>query len=337
MGADGRSTGRAAVVIPGPLGFGGAPLGSLFARVGEADAEACLAAAWDEGMRYYDTAPLYGAGLSEHRIGAALRRRPRDAFVLSTKVGRLLVPDPSVPEVQNSYVGGMPFRVAYDYSADGTYRSLSDSLSRLGLDRIDVAYIHDVGEDTHGPAWEGVFAQAMAGAARALSQLRKEGMIRAWGLGVNRIAPCLRALEEADPDLFLLAGRYTLLDAAPALERLLPACAARGVRLVLGGPYNSGVLAGGTTYDYRPAATEVQARVWRLAAACDAHGVSLKAAALQFCAAPPEVAAVIAGARTAAEVRENAALVRAPIPAALWRDLKRDGLVPEEAPEPSAP
>lgn len=337
MDPDKPPTGRSrAVAIPGPLGFGAAPLGNLFARVDEADAAACLTVAWDVGVRYYDTAPLYGAGLSERRIGAALRGRPRAEFLLSTKVGRLLVPDPSVPEEQNSYVGGLSHRVLFDYSADGATRSIEESLARLGLDRIDVAYIHDVGEDAHGPAWEAMFAQAMAGAARALSALRDKGVIRAWGLGVNRIAPCVRALEESDPDLFLLAGRYTLLDAAPALEELFPRCAAAGVRLVLGGPYNSGVLAGGTTFDYVPAAPEVQDRVRRLAAACEAHGVSLKAAALQFCAAPPVVAAVIAGARTAAEVGENAALMQAPIPAALWQTLKRDGLLPEGAPEPPA-
>ena len=322
-----------AAFVPGPLGLGGAPLGNLFAPVEEADAAATVDAAWGAGIRLFDTAPLYGSGLSERRIGAALRARPRGDFVLSTKVGRLLVPDPAAPGVRDGYVGGLPFRIAFDYSADAAYRSIEGSLERLGLERTDIALIHDVGEDTHGPAWDAAFAQAMRGAALALSALREAGTIRAWGLGVNRVEPCLRALEAADPDLFLLAGRYTLLDTG-ALDALFPACAARGVRLMLGGPYNSGVLAGGSTFDYAPVAPEMQARVRRIAAACGRHGVALKAASLQFCAAPPVVAAVIAGARTAAEVGENAALMQAPIPAALWRELKQDGLLPEAAPEP---
>jgi D-threo-aldose 1-dehydrogenase len=319
-------------VPPGPLGLGGAPLGNLFAPLPEADAAACLDAAWQGGIRHFDTAPLYGTGLSEHRVGAALRGRA--GYVLSTKVGRMLDPDPAAAGTREGYVDGLPFRARFDYSAAAAVRSLEDSRQRLGLARIDIAYIHDPAEDTHGPGWRAVFDAAMEGAARALTRLRERGEIRAWGVGVNRVEPCLLALERADPDLFLLAGRYTLLDTS-ALERLMPACLARGVRLVLGGPYNSGLLAGGTTFDYAAAPPAMVARARRIGAVCAAHDVDIRAAALQFCAAHPAVAAVIPGARTAAEVRQNIALMHAPIPTALWAALRSEGLVPAAAPVPA--
>jgi D-threo-aldose 1-dehydrogenase len=318
---------------PGPLGFGGAPLGNMYTAVDEATAEASLVAAWDSGIRYFDTAPHYGAGLSEHRFGHVLRQRPRDEFVLSTKVGRLQVPDRTAPRTVQVFVDALPFRPVYDYSADGARRSIEDSLQRLGLSHIDIACIHDIAEDTHGPAWEGLFDQAMDGAARALTRLREEGVIRAWGLGVNRTEPCLQALDRADPDVFLLAGRYSLIDHA-ALDALFPACAARGVHVVVGGPFNSGLLAGGRTFDYALAApAEVMARD-RVAAVCGRHGVDIRAAALQFCAAHPVVAAVIPGAKGAARVRQNAALMRALIPADFWQALQAEGLLPEAAPTP---
>lgn len=317
----------------GALGFGAAPLGNLYARVTDDQADQTLTAAWDVGVRYFDTAPFYGCGLSEQRVGKALARYPRDAFVLSTKVGRLLVPDRTVPEIQHGYVGGLPFRVEYDYSADGARRSIEASLSRLGLDRIDIVYIHDIAQDTHGDDWLRQYAIAANGAMRALTELRDEGVIGAWGLGVNRIEPCLMALRDAAPDVFLLAGRYTLLDTS-ALSELLPACDARGVRLVLGGPYNSGLLAGGTTFEYARAPADMLERTHRLAAHCARYGVSLKAAALQFCGAPSAVACVIAGSRNPGEIRENWALMHTPIPAEFWADLKRRGLIPDEAPVP---
>jgi len=320
---------------PGPLGCGGAPLGNLFAAVAEDEARAVIARAWEAGVRHYDTAPFYGFGLSEHRFGEALRWRARAEFMLSTKVGRLLVPVPdrALAQERDAFVGGLPFEVAYDYSADGARRSVEDSLQRLGLARIDVVYIHDVGEDTHGPAWEQRFAEAMAGAAPALTRLREEGVIRAWGLGVNRVEPCLRALDQADPDIFLAAGRYTLLDHA-SLDTLLPRCAGRGVSIVMGGPYNSGLLTGGSTYDYAPAPPALIARRDAIAAICQRHGVDLRAAALQFCTAHPVVAAAIPGARTVAEMTQNAALMSAVIPAALWSELREAGLIPAHAPVP---
>jgi D-threo-aldose 1-dehydrogenase len=330
------STSTQARFIPhGPLGMGGAPLGNLYARIEDEVAEATIRAGWESEIRHFDTAPHYGAGLSEHRFGAVLRTYPRHEFTLSTKVGRLLVPVPEVPDLDENFAGGLPFRRRLDYSHDGTLRSIEDSLQRLGLSRIDIVYIHDCAPDWLGEAWPEQFEIAMKGAARALTRLREEGVIRAWGLGVNVIEPCLEALERADPDLFLVAGRYTLVDHT-ALGSLLPACLARGVRVVLGGPYNSGLLAGGTTFNYAAAPPEILSRARAIGAVCGRYGVDLKAAALQFCAAHPAVAAVIPGPRTPEEVRQNAAAMAQPIPDALWAELKSAKLLPPEAPTPEA-
>src|ERR1700712_674762 len=250
---------------PGPLGFGAAPLGNMFERVSDAASAATLEAAWDAGIRYFDTAPEYGPGISEHRFGHVLRNKPRDAFVLSTKVGRLLRADATKGGKHGPFVAGLPFRVDYDYTADGVRRSIEDSLQRLGMARIDVAYIHDCAEDAHGAAWLDVFDTAMTGAAVALTRLREEGTIRAWGLGVNRVEPCVMALDRADPDVFLLAGRYSLLN-QPALDVFFPRCQERGVRVVVGGPYNSGLIAGGKTFEYQEASPEKVAARDRLAA-----------------------------------------------------------------------
>jgi D-threo-aldose 1-dehydrogenase len=318
----------------GRLGMGGAPLGNLFEIVPEADAQASLQAAWQVGIRHFDTAPHYGAGLSEHRMGAAMRNWPRAEFTLSTKVGRMLEPAQDVPEVDEGFTRALPFRRRVDYSAAGALRSIEDSLQRLGLARIDTVYIHDVSEDWLGAAWTQRMDEAMQGAARMLTDLKRQGVIRAWGLGVNLVEPCLVALERSEPDLFLIAGRYTLLDHT-ALAKLFPACAARGVRCVLGGPYNSGLLAGGTTFNYETASPEIAARARAIGEVCRRHGVDTKAAALQFCAAHPQVAAIIPGARNAAEVVENAAMMRVDIPGQLWRDLRASGLIPEAAPIPA--
>lgn len=319
---------------PGPLGFGGAPLGNMFGEVTDDVAAATLDAAWDAGIRYFDTAPEYGPGISEHRFGHALRDRPRDDFVLSTKVGRLLRADASKGGKHGPFVKGLPFRVDYDYTADGVRRSIEDSLQRLGMARIDVAYIHDCAEDAHGERWLEVFDIAMKGAAVALTRLREEGVIGGWGLGVNRVEPCVLALERADPDVFLLAGRYSLLD-HPALDVFFPRCAERGVNVVVGGPYNSGLIAGGRTFEYQEAPPEKVAARDRLAAIAKDHGVDLRAAALQFCAAHPVVASVIPGTKNPARVRENVALMGQPIPAAFWQELKRTGVLPEGAPTPA--
>jgi D-threo-aldose 1-dehydrogenase len=317
---------------PGPLGFGGAPLGNMFDVVDEDTAEAALVAAWNSGVRYFDTAPHYGSGLSEHRFGRVLRRYPRDQFVLSTKVGRLLRADPAAPE-NPPFVQGLPFRAHIDYSYDATMRSIEDSCQRLGLAQVDIAFVHDLAADHLGAAWEQQFEVARTGAFRALTQLRDQGVIKGWGLGVNRTEPCIRALEQADPDVFLLAGRYSLLN-QPALERLFPLCAERGVHVVVGGPYNSGLLAGGRNFEYRAAPPEMVAKRDRIAAICARHGVDIRAAALQFCAAHPVVAAIIPGAKHASKVQENARLMTMPVPAALWDELRREQLIPSDAPTP---
>ena len=318
---------------PGPLGFGGAPLGNMFDVGDEETAEAALVAAWSSGVRYFDTAPHYGSGLSEHRFGTVLRRHPRDGFTLSTKVGRLLRPDSSRPE-NPPFIEGLPFRVEPDYSYDATMRSIEDSLQRLGLARIDVAFVHDLAADHLGDAWEEQFEVARNGAFRALTELRQQGAIRGWGLGVNLTEPCIRALERSDPDVFLLAGRYSLLN-QPALERLFPMCAERGVHVVVGGPYNSGLLAGGRTFEYQEASPEMVARRDRIASVCDRHGADIRSVALQFCAAHPVVAAVIPGAKRPEKVEENARLMVAAVPSAVWGELKHEQLIPAAAPTPS--
>lgn len=317
---------------PGPLGFGGAPLGNMFDVVDEATAEAALVAAWDSGVRYFDTAPHYGSGLSEHRFGTILRRYPREAFVLSTKVGRLLRPDPSRPE-NPPFKDGLPFRIAVDYSYDATMRSIEDSYQRLGLAQIDIAFVHDLAADHLGDEWEAQFERARDGAFRALTELREQGVIKGWGLGVNLTEPCIRAMEQADPDVFLLAGRYSLLN-QPALDRMFPMCAERGVHVVVGGPYNSGLLAGGRTFEYAEAPPAMIAKRDRIAEICAAHGADIRAAALQFCAAHPVVAAIIPGAKRREKVEENARLMAATVPPAVWQALKSAGLIPADAPTP---
>lgn len=318
---------------PGPLGFGGAPLGNMFEEVSDEQAGATLVTAWNSGIRYFDTAPEYGPGISEHRFGHVLRNYPRQDFVLSTKVGRLLRADASKGGEHGPFVKGLPFRVDYDYTADGVRRSIEDSLQRLGMAQIDIAYIHDCAEDAHGEHWLEVFDTAMKGAAVALTRLREEGVIKGWGLGVNRVEPCVMALERADPDVFLLAGRYSLLN-QPALDVFFPRCQERGVHVVVGGPYNSGLIAGGRNFEYQEAPPDkVQARD-RLAEIAKRYGVDLRAAALQFCAAHPVVASVIPGTKNPARVRENVELMRQPIPRDFWQELRRDGVLPDKAPVP---
>lgn len=306
----------------------------MFDVVDEATAEAALVAAWDSGVRYFDTAPHYGSGLSEHRFGAVLRRYPREQFVLSTKVGRLLRPDASYPE-NPPFKESLPFRVELDYSYDGVMRSIEDSYQRLGLAQIDIAFVHDLAADHLGDAWEEQFEIARTGAFRALAELRDQGVIKGWGLGVNRTEPCVRAIEQADPDVFLLAGRYSLLN-QPALDRLFPLCAERGVHVVVGGPYNSGLLAGGRNFEYQEAPAEMIAKRDRIAAICERHGADIRSAALQFCAAHPVVAAIIPGAKRPDKVRENTRLMAAIVPAAVWEELREEALIPADAPVPTA-
>lgn len=320
------------------LGFGGAPLGNLFQAVDDAQAEQALAAAWAHGLRCFDTAPLYGNGLSEQRIGRFLRGKPRDSYVLSSKVGRVLTADASAGEATSGYVQAPRCHVRFDYSADGALRSIDDSLRRLGVDRLDVVYIHDIDHRTHGAQQPLRFGEAMEGAWPALQRLRDEGVVRAVGLGVNETRPCLDALQHGDFDCFMVAGRCTLLDSS-AHETLIPACAARGVCLVVAGAYNSGILASGAVpgahYDYAPASKAMLARVALLEGVARAHGVPLRAAALQFALGSPVVSQVMVGVRNASEVADADAMFRHAVPSAFWRALQEQGLLAPQVPVPT--
>jgi D-threo-aldose 1-dehydrogenase len=324
------------------LGLGGAPLGNLFSPVSDNDARALLDAAWASGCRSFDTAPHYGHGLSERRIGDALRMRPRERFTLSSKVGRLLTPDASVPAEQHGYVGGLPFRQHWDHSAAGVRRSVEDSLQRLGLARLDAVFVHDCDAATHGANAAAVRREVIDQALPALRALQREGLVRAVGLGVNDVQIVLEVLREAELDVLLLAGRYSLLDHG-ALPELLPLCTARGVRIALGGAFNSGLLATGTRsgttprFNYAPAAREWIDRTTRIEALCDAHGVPLRAAALQFPLAHPAIDVVMVGARSEAEWHDALAMVNHRIPPAFWCDLHTSGLLPADAPTPAGP
>jgi D-threo-aldose 1-dehydrogenase len=335
--AETRALGRTAVRVT-RLGFGGAPLGNLFRRLDEPQATDAVRRAWAAGVRYFDTAPLYGSGLSEQRLGAVLAREPRDTFVLSTKVGRRLVPGAShAPPLESVYVDVPPLVPVFDYSAEAARASLVASLERLGVGRVDVVLIHDLGPVTHGDADARRYAEAMDGAYRVLDELRAEGTIRAIGVGANEWPILERCARDADFDCFLLAGRYSLLEQT-ALDSFLPLCVRREISVIVGGPYNSGILASGArpgaTYNYAPAPPAVLERVRALERVVAAHGVPLAAAALQFPFHHPSVATVIPGARAAGEVEENLRLLRHPIPPTLWRDLKAEGLVRIDAPTP---
>lgn len=319
------------------LGFGSAPLGNYLRPLSEKECDQTLSAAWDSGVRYFDTAPLYGLGLSEMRVGRLLAGHRRQDFMISTKVGRLLVPC-AKDEVNGFFFVETPqVRFHYDYSYDGVMRSYEESLQRLGLDRVEILYVHDVCSLVHGgrAASEARIRELIDGGGwRALTELRDNGDVLAIGAGVNEWEPCARLLELVDPDLFLLAGRYTLLEQVP-LDTLFPECARRGVGVVVGGPYNSGILAGGSTYNYAEAPTEVTTHARAIDAVCHAHGVALPAAALQFVLANPLVVSVIPGGQTATETIQNAAVLDEPIPPALWRELKDKNLLHQHAPIPA--
>lgn len=319
------------------LALGGAPLGNLYQTVDDDDAQRTVDAAYESGVRYFDTAPLYGSGLSETRMGRVLATRPREDYVLSSKVGWLLEDDPSIAS-DGPYVGLPGRRRRCDYSRDGTLRSIEASLARLGTDRLDIVYVHDLDEKCHGS--EGFpqrFREGMRGAFPALIELRRAGVVRAVGLGVNEWQVCELAARETDLDCFLLAGRYSLLDQS-ALATLLPLCADRKLGVVIGGPYNSGILASGgvpgARFDYRSADPEILERTRRLEVICRRHDVPLAAAAIQFPSFHPSVTCVLAGARSAAEVQSNAAHFERAIPRALWAEMKAEGLLPETAPTP---
>lgn len=322
------------------IGFGAAALGNLYHPLSDKDAMATLATALDAGIGLVDTAPYYGFGLSERRVGDGVRGR--DKVVLSTKVGRLLTPDPTIRNdaERHGFRSPLPFTPTYDYSHDGILRSWEASLHRLGVARIDLLLVHDIGRLTHGDAHAERFAQLTRGGGfRALERLKAEGVIAGYGIGVNEVEACLDCLEVAPLDAILLAGRYTLLEQG-ALDRLLPECSRQGTSVIIGGAFNSGILASGTHgdtvpyYNYAPASPEIIARVRRIEQICDRYAVPLAAAALRFPLAHPCVASVIPGLDTPDRVRSVLALYQHDIPAGLWADLREQGLLHPDAPVP---
>ncbi|MFV3076868.1 aldo/keto reductase [Niveispirillum fermenti] len=329
-------------ILPGRLGFGAAPLGNMFRAIPEEEALATVDAAWNDGIRYFDNAPFYGAGLAEIRMGRALTGRRREDYVISTKVGRLVLDEVEDVAARDQgekggvFRDGLPNRVINDYSADATLRSIEDSLKRLKTDRIDIVWVHDVAQDFYGDEWLAMFESARKGAFRALDRLRDEGVIKAWGLGVNKVEPIelLLDLEGPKPDGFLLAGRYTLLDHGRALQRVMPKVAERGLGIVVGGPYSSGALVGGPHFEYAPAPPVILEKVARIRALADRHGISMKAAGLQFALANPAVVAVIPGASRPGRIAEDGRALREVVPADFWRELRAGGLVDPAAPLP---
>jgi D-threo-aldose 1-dehydrogenase len=336
--SDRRRLGKAGVEVT-IMGFGGAPLGNLFQTLSEADSLATVRACYDAGIRYFDTAPLYGYGLGEHRLGEALRGRDRDSFVLSTKIGRLLRPgDPRTLD-HGPFKDALPFAEVYDYSYDGVMRSVEDSLQRLGMHRIDILLAHDLDVWTHRSesARQQRVGEFMAGGYQAMVRLREQGAVRAIGAGLNETAACQDLAERGDFDCFLLAGRYTLLEQAP-LDEFLPLCEQRRIGLIIGGVYNTGILATGAVegayFQYAPAPPEIMERVRKIEAVCARHRVRLPTAALQFPLGHPAVATVIPGTRAPSEVAQNLEIFAPTVPADFWAELKQQGLLRKDAPTP---
>jgi D-threo-aldose 1-dehydrogenase len=320
------------------LGLGMAPLGNLYRAISDEDAQAVMDRAWNAGVRYFDTAPLYGLGLSETRLNSLLRGKDRDSYVLSTKVGRLLKATTQDKRDSPDKWFDVPARnEVYDYTYDGVMRSVEFSLERLGVDRIDILYVHDIDLANHGSqeVLDAKLNELMAGGYDALVSLRDQGIIKAFGAGVNEWEPCQWMAERGDFDLFLLAGRYTLLE-QEALESFLPLCEERGIGVIIGGPYNSGVLATGPKpgafYNYEPAPENVLNRVAEIEKTCTAHGVRLVDAAFQFPQRHPAVVSVIPGGQGLTEMESNLMAESAEIPNALWSDLKSAGLMRKDAP-----
>ncbi|CAM5347824.1 aldo/keto reductase [Streptomyces griseomycini] len=323
-----RRLGRSGVEVTG-LAFGSSGIGNLYSEVGEEEAHEAVRAAWRRGIRYFDTAPHYGIGLAERRLGAALREHPRERYTVSTKVGRRLEPARTGgDDLAHGFAVPATHRRVWDFSADGVRRTLEASLERLGLDRVDVVYLHD--PDDHAE-------QAFREGYPALEELRSQGVVGAIGAGMNQTAMLTRFVRDTDVDVVLCAGRHTLLDQS-ALTALLPAAREHGTSVVVGGAFNSGLLADprpGATYDYAPAPAALLDRALRIGEAAARHGTTLRAAALAFCAAHPAVASVLVGARSAAEVHDCADQFATPVPAAFWQELRDTGLLPPDAPVPA--
>ncbi|MCP4380261.1 MAG: aldo/keto reductase [Hyphomicrobiales bacterium] len=335
--SDKRKFGRVDLEVT-TFAFGTAPIGNILREIDEETSEAMFEGAWDAGVRYYDTAPIYGHGLSELRTGHALRWKNRDDFVVSSKVGRVLKPAKRSEIEFTPWSNAAPFTAHFDYSYDGTMRAFEDSLQRLALERMDICFIHDIDRFTRGDEQPEVFKQAMDGAWKALSDLRDEGVVKAIGVGVNEWEVCHEALKQRDFDCFLLAGRYTLLE-QDSLNAFLPLCEERNAAVVVGGGFNSGILATGAVdgakYNYAPAPAAIMEKVAKIEAVCQDHDVPLPATTLQFVVAHPAVPAFCAGTRTVEQLNKNLDWFSHPIPADFWADLKAKRLLREDAPVPA--
>lgn len=320
------------------VGLGCAPIGNNWAVVSEDDAAATIEAAWDGGMRLFDTSPWYGLGRSERRLGHVLGQKPREEYVISSKVGRLLSATKDTPKV--GWKDPPPFDYRYDFSAAGTRRSVEDSLQRLGIDSLDIVLVHDLSPDNGdmGERWLEYFEQARTGAFPELTKMREEGLIKAWGMGVNTPDPAMRAIEVSDPDIFLLACQYSLLDHERALEHTFPHLATRGISVIVGSPLLAGFLAGRDRYLYgsQPVPPDSEQKRARAEEIVQSHGVDLRTVALQFANAPEVVSAIVPGARNAEQVAANVASMSVDIPAGVWSDLREAGIITANAPVPGA-
>jgi D-threo-aldose 1-dehydrogenase len=321
------------------LSYGGAPIGNFNGVFSDADAQDMVSQAWDQGIRYFDTAPGYGNGLSEHRLGHALRRRDRKELVLSTKVGRVLTPTLDAPSTNGQYLDIPPFVAGYDYSYDGVMRAVEQSLQRMLTDHFDALFIHDCDRYTHGSAAPELFHQAIVSAFPALESLREQQVVKAIGFGINETDLMIEAVKATDVDVCLLAGRYTLLEQEP-LDELFPICEEQGVGIVLGGVYNSGVLAtgpiSGARFNYAPADANILAKAAQLQDVCRRHDVPLPAVALQFAYAHPVVVSACIGARNEKQQTRNAELFESTVPGDLWDDLRATNLIRSDAPTPQS-
>ena len=336
--SDRRKVGATALDLP-VFGFGAAHLGELYGLVDEAQSRATMDGAWDAGVRYFDTAPWYGRGLSEHRLGGFLRTKPRAAFQITTKVGRTLHRPADVARFSRApWIGGLNFEVRFDYSYDGVMRSYEQALQRLALDRVDALVIHDLDVQFHGDKLALYERQLADSGMKALAELKSSGDIKAFGMGINTGEALATTATRVDLDFALVAMPYTLLEQS-SLHTGMAACLKRGVSVVIGAPFASGILVTGShskaTYDYSTAPAEVQAKVRGIEAVCESHGVALPAAALQFVLAHPAVVSTIPGATRAVEVTQNLASLGATIPAAFWADLKTANLIDRDAPVPA--
>ena len=321
------------------MGFGGAPIGNLFRAMNEYEVQSVLNRAWDDGCRSFDTAPHYGHGLSEKRLGDFLKTKYRSSFKISSKVGRLLTPASHVPREQFSYVDGLPFVQHWDFSRAGIRKSIEDSLMRMGLSQLDTVYLHDIDQATHGENYPSIFQQLISESLPELKKLKQEGLLTHIGLGVNDHQVVLEVLKQADIDALMLAGRYTLLDTR-ALQQLMPTLIERNVALALGGVYNSGILAkrlkpdSNVTFNYAPASTEWRQKALKIQDVADVYNVNLRSAALQFALAHPATHLVMLGVRSEIEWTESRTSEKESIPSEFWQALKNAQLLPDEAPTP---